>query len=85
MQDTIRRLSEARERLPQSRIKAREDRNRQERGRHLDELSRSMGMAPSAYDNAKRRLRTRLQRLLERFGWTPTDLLYGETDVDQVG
>jgi len=49
------------------------------------EVSRAMGMAPSAYDNAKRRLRTRLQRLLERFGWTATDLLYGETDVDQVG
>jgi RNA polymerase sigma factor (sigma-70 family) len=49
------------------------------------DLSRSLGLPLSEYENAKRRLRGRLQRLLTRFGWSARDLLFGEDHVDRTG
>lgn len=47
-------------------------------------LSASLGMEPRAYENAKRRLKARLQSLLGRFGWSVADLLHGENDVHRA-
>jgi hypothetical protein len=42
-------------------------------------------MQPHEFDNAKRRLKHRLARLLDRFGWSVRDLIHGDDDVDQTG
>ncbi len=49
------------------------------------EMSASLGMQVSEYENGKRRLRAQLQRLLDRFGWSVSTLLHGEDDVEQTG
>lgn len=49
------------------------------------EVARSLGMSPAAYDNAKRRLKHRLHRLLEEFDWTVADVLHGGGDVEAIG
>lgn len=49
------------------------------------DVAGSMGLEVKEYENAKRRLRDQLGRLLTRFGWTPRTLLFGEDDVEQTG
>jgi DNA-directed RNA polymerase specialized sigma24 family protein len=49
------------------------------------EVAASIGLSPRAFDNAKRRLKTQLDRLLARFGWTVADVLHGEDHVDRTG
>lgn len=49
------------------------------------EVGESLGMEPHEYDNAKRRLRTRLNTLLGQFGWTVRALIYGDDDVERTG
>lgn len=49
------------------------------------DISRTLGLEVSEYENAKRRLRAHLQALLDRFGWSVSDLLFGGEDVDQTG
>ncbi len=49
------------------------------------ELGESIGLEPGAFENAKRRLKYRLGRLLTQFGWSIRDLLHGDDDVDQTG
>lgn len=49
------------------------------------EVSRSLGMGVSEYENAKRRLRSRLHRLLHQFGWSVSQLLYGTEHADRAG
>jgi DNA-directed RNA polymerase specialized sigma24 family protein len=41
------------------------------------EAAASIGLAPKDYENAKRRLKSRLQRLIDGFGWSTSDLLHG--------
>ena len=50
-----------------------------------EEIGRGLGLGPREFDNAKRRLKAQLQKLLDRFGWSPSDLLQGEDDVEQTG
>ena len=50
-----------------------------------EDMSASLGMNVKDYENAKRRLKSRLQRVLDELGWTVEDVLYGEDDVAQVG
>lgn len=50
-----------------------------------EDMSRSLGLDARAYENAKRRLKDQLGRLLDRFGWSVHELLFGERDVDQTG
>ena len=49
------------------------------------QMSQTLGLQPGEYENAKRRLGARLQRLLTRLGLSVADLLHGEDDVDQTG
>lgn len=49
------------------------------------DLSRSLGLAPSEYENAKRRLATRLSRLMDQLGLTVTELIFGGERVDRTG
>ena len=49
------------------------------------QMSRSLGLSLTQYENAKRRLGTQLQRLLSKLGITVADLLHGEDDVEQTG
>jgi DNA-directed RNA polymerase specialized sigma24 family protein len=49
------------------------------------DMSRSVGMQLSEYENAKRRLGTQLQRLLDSMGLSISGLIYGDDDVDQTG
>jgi DNA-directed RNA polymerase specialized sigma24 family protein len=49
------------------------------------EVSRSIGLEPRAFENAKRRLKERLRNLLDRFGWSVGELLEGEDDVGRTG
>lgn len=49
------------------------------------DVSESLGMEPHEYDNAKRRLRTRLNALLGQFGWTIRVLIHGDDDAEQAG
>ena len=49
------------------------------------QVARSLGLDVTDYENAKRRLRAQLQRLLTRFGWSVGSLLHGEDDVEQTG
>lgn len=49
------------------------------------DVSRSLGLPLSEYENAKRRLRVRLERLLTRFGWSVRDLLSGGDHADRTG
>jgi DNA-directed RNA polymerase specialized sigma24 family protein len=49
------------------------------------DMSQSLGMAPADYENAKRRLRTRIETLMTDFGWSVRSLLHGEDDVEQAG
>ena len=44
-------------------------------------MGQSLGLDAASYDNAKRRLKDQLHRLLHRFGWTSADLFTGEADV----
>lgn len=50
-----------------------------------EEVGRGLGMGPREFDNAKRRLKAQLRKLLDRFGWSTADLLRGEDDVEQTG
>ncbi|MCB9677748.1 MAG: hypothetical protein H6737_21760 [Alphaproteobacteria bacterium] len=49
------------------------------------DVGASIGLEPTAFENAKRRLRARLHALLDRFGWSVRDLIHGDDDVDQTG
>ncbi|MEZ4317167.1 MAG: sigma factor [Myxococcota bacterium] len=49
------------------------------------EMSGTLGMDVPTYENAKRRLRAQLQRLLDRFGWSVAQLLRGDDHVDRTG
>ncbi|MBX2796316.1 MAG: hypothetical protein KTR31_01565 [Myxococcales bacterium] len=48
------------------------------------EVSRSLDLEVSAYENAKRRLKARLHRLLDELGWEVADVLHGGIDVESV-
>ena len=48
------------------------------------EVGASLGMEPTAYDNAKRRLKARLRTLLDTLGWSVGDVLYGGRDADRA-
>lgn len=47
-------------------------------------ISSSLEMSPRDYENAKRRLKGRLQNLLAQLGWSVRELLYGEDDVHRA-
>lgn len=49
------------------------------------DVAESLGIGVNEYENAKRRLKAQLGRLLARFGWTARTVLYGEDDVEQTG
>jgi len=49
------------------------------------DIGASLGMDVVTYENAKRRLKGRLRRLLQERGWTVADVLYGESDVERTG
>lgn len=42
--------------------------------------ARSLGVAASEWENAKKRLRTKINRLLETWGWAPRDLFSVDDD-----
>jgi DNA-directed RNA polymerase specialized sigma24 family protein len=46
------------------------------------EISASLGMTPRDYENAKRRLRTRLAAFLREAGWTARTVLHGLSEED---
>lgn len=50
-----------------------------------EDVGRSIGLDARAFENAKRRIKERLVRLLEGFGWSPAALLEGEDDVEADG
>lgn len=50
-----------------------------------EDVGRSIGLAPNEFENAKRRLKLRLEALLARFGWSVGELLHGGDDVDRTG
>jgi len=49
------------------------------------DVGASIGLSPREFENAKRRLKDRLKRLLARFGWTVDDLLRGGAHADRTG
>jgi DNA-directed RNA polymerase specialized sigma24 family protein len=46
---------------------------------------RSIGLGPREFENAKRRIKDQVHRILERFGWSVADVLDGGDDVEQTG
>lgn len=46
---------------------------------------RSVGMDAKTFENAKRRLKDRLVRVLGQLGFSARDVLYGDDDVERTG
>ncbi|MEN0061155.1 MAG: sigma factor [Myxococcota bacterium] len=53
--------------------------------RTSEEWATSLGLTKVQYENAKRRLKVRLNGLLEEFGWSVAQLLHGVDDVEDAG
>jgi DNA-directed RNA polymerase specialized sigma24 family protein len=49
------------------------------------DVGASIGLSPREFENAKRRLKDQLKRLLARFGWTVADLIQGAAHADRTG
>lgn len=45
----------------------------------------SLGLGPTEFENAKRRLKAKLHRLLDQFGWSVDQVLRGEDDARRTG
>ena len=50
-----------------------------------EKASRTLALSVRDYENAKRRLKARLQNLLHQLGWTAREVIHGDEDVERTG